>query len=82
MAIGGEAAWLVAAEGGTPKVKPMACAGCCWSPVMRSDLFEQVLAVCGAGTNADGKESVRSAKPVSGALTGLTRATYSFGPIA
>ncbi len=82
MAIGGEAAWLAAAAGGIPKVKAMACTGCRLSPVGRSHLFEQVLAVCGAGTNADSKESVRSAKPVSGALTGLTRATYSFGPIA
>ncbi len=76
MAIGGEAAWLAAAAGGSPKVKPMACAGCCWSPVGRSDLFEQVLAVCGVGTDANGKECVLSAKLVSGALTGLTHAMY------
>ena len=75
MAIGGEAAWLAAAEGGTPNVKAMACAGCCWSPVGRSDLFERVWAVCGVGTAADGKDSVRSAKPVSIAVTGLTYAT-------
>ncbi len=75
MAIGGEAAWLAAAEGGTPKVKAMACAGCCWSPVGRSDLFERVWAVWGIGTTADGKESVRSAKAVSGAPSGLRDAT-------
>ena len=75
MATGGEAAWLAAAAGGTPKVKAMACAGCCLSPVGRSDLFERVWAVCGAGTTADSKERVRSAKPVSGSLTGLTHAT-------